>query len=182
MTIFTASSEGGGSKVSRDFLGSMDQPDFWRKLVPTLGLEKSGSLEGMIGIAPTEEETRFMQENLGREGYGEFIPPKWDLSLNRLAYGIETLHLSGSPTVFSFVYWAGSSTRYATILRITFSVEFQLEEIAPFQEPVLNPFDFSDFGARLQLIGLNLLLYRHLVDLSPDLIAWAKDICGVFGD
>lgn len=70
------------------------------------------------------------------------------------------------------LHW-GSEARHGEP-RISMALEFQRGDVEPFDWPLLKPSDVLPFGFRLKLVAKQLLQYRHMSPLGPDLEAWAK--------
>jgi hypothetical protein len=74
------------------------------------------------------------------------------------------------------LHWGGASSRFADAPRISMALEFQRGDIAPFNEPLLDPAAVLPLARRLWLVGKQILQYRHMYPLSPDMEALARTL------
>lgn len=70
----------------------------------------------------------------------------------------------------ALLHWGGSSSSRAPTPRISFSIEFQRGDVAPFNQPLLNVEQPPAFDRRLGLVGKQLLQYEHMFDAHPQLL------------
>ncbi len=68
-------------------------------------------------------------------------------------------------------HWGGRSSRRATGPRVNFACEFQRGDIAPCNQPLIDPRQPPDFISRLRLIGKQVRQYQHMYPLTP---GWAE--------
>jgi len=71
-------------------------------------------------------------------------------------------------------HWGGRARKPLTTPRISISVEFQRGDEAPLYEPLLDPRESLDMTTRLRLILRQVLQYKHMYPLHPDLQAMAE--------
>ena len=71
-------------------------------------------------------------------------------------------------------HWGGRARIPVTTPRISISVEFQRGDQPPFYEPLLDPQQTPDMTSRLRLILRQVLQYKHMYPLSPDLQSLAE--------
>ena len=69
----------------------------------------------------------------------------------------------------AILHWGGRSSHHAKNPRVSISVEFQRADVAPFNKPLLPNDSLPPFEVRMKLIALQILQYKHLYPLSPDL-------------
>lgn len=74
------------------------------------------------------------------------------------------------------LHWGGRASRLATQPRISAAFEFQRGDRPAFNTPLLDPSRLPSFTERLGLIGKQVLQYRHMYPLAPDLEAIALDL------
>jgi hypothetical protein len=66
------------------------------------------------------------------------------------------------------LHWGGRASRLAATPRISAAFEFQRADQPAFNLPLLNPARLPSFTERLGLIAKQVLQYRHMYPLSPD--------------
>lgn len=73
----------------------------------------------------------------------------------------------------ALLHWGSRSSDLATDPRISMAVEFQRSDVPPFEGFTLAPLTRFTFEQRLALIAMQLLNYRHMYDIDPDIEAFA---------
>lgn len=68
----------------------------------------------------------------------------------------------------------GGRAREGERPRVSLSMEFQSEAVAPFNEPLLWPLENPLFQHRILLIAMQLLQYEHVAPLNPEWRAFAE--------
>ena len=81
--------------------------------------------------------------------------------------------LPGSPGDFfiwnqAVLHWGGKTAPHAQESRVSMAVEFQRGDIPSFHDPLINPHVTLPFPARLKLIGMQILQYRHMYKILPE--------------
>lgn len=76
----------------------------------------------------------------------------------------------------NLLHWGGRASRLAAAPRISAAFEFQRGDRPPFNQPLLDPYRVPTFTERLGLIGKQVLQYRHMYPLTPDVEAIAVDL------
>jgi Phytanoyl-CoA dioxygenase (PhyH) len=71
-------------------------------------------------------------------------------------------------------HWGARARKPITTPRISISVEFQRGDEAPLYEPLLDPRQSPDLSLRLRLILRQVLQYKHMYPLAPDLQSLAE--------
>ena len=71
-------------------------------------------------------------------------------------------------------HWGGRARRPVSAPRISISVEFQRGDQPPIYEPLLDPRHSPDLTLRLRLVLRQILQYKHMYPLAPDLQALAE--------
>ena len=66
----------------------------------------------------------------------------------------------------AILHWGSESSRFAPHPRISMALEFQRGDIAPFNQPLIDPFQPLDFQTRLKLVAKQILQYRHMYPLA----------------
>ena len=80
--------------------------------------------------------------------------------------------LPGAPGDFfvwnqAVLHWGSKTSAHATESRVSMAVEFQRGDIPSFHDPLLNPHAMLPFPARLKLIAMQILQYRHMYKILP---------------
>ncbi|SOJ57099.1 hypothetical protein MSIMFB_04577 [Mycobacterium simulans] len=68
----------------------------------------------------------------------------------------------------AILHWGGRASSRAQVPRTSAAFEFQRGDRPPFNEPLLDPQRIPSFPERLGLIGKQVLQYRHMYPLAPD--------------
>ncbi|MBX7199925.1 MAG: phytanoyl-CoA dioxygenase family protein [Rhodospirillaceae bacterium] len=76
----------------------------------------------------------------------------------------------------AILHWGGKTSAYATESRISMSVEYQRGDIPSLQGKLLNPHVVLPFRTRLWLIGLQIMQYKHMYKLLPEVEKLADDL------
>lgn len=71
------------------------------------------------------------------------------------------------------LHWGSHANRRETLPRISLAFEFQSGNVPPYNLPLTNPLEIPVFDFRLKLIGKQILQYKHMYPLSPDIEALA---------
>jgi hypothetical protein len=74
------------------------------------------------------------------------------------------------------LHWGSRSSRRASESRISMAVEFQRADVAPFNEPLLDPHRPPAFKERLRLIAKQILQYQKMYSLDPNIASFATQI------
>ncbi len=73
-------------------------------------------------------------------------------------------------------HWGARSSSRGTHPRISVALEFQRGDVEPFNTPLLDPHVLLPFKDRLTLIAKQILQYKHMYPLPPDVEAFATKI------
>lgn len=76
------------------------------------------------------------------------------------------------------LHWGAHASPDGVSPRISMAFEFQHAGVEPFNEPLLKPLSILRFTDRLKLIGKQVLQYKHMYTLSPDLEGVARALVG----
>lgn len=71
----------------------------------------------------------------------------------------------------ALLHWGSKSAPQATESRISMAIEFQRGDVPPMNAPLIKPVTLLPFDARLRLIAKQVLQYRHMYKVAPDLEA-----------
>lgn len=80
----------------------------------------------------------------------------------------------------ALLHWGGRASRLAGGPRISVAMEFQRGDRPAFNRPLLDPSRLPTFRERLGLIGKQVLQYRHMIPLAPDLERAAAELAERF--
>ncbi len=79
------------------------------------------------------------------------------------------------------LHWGGSTSPFSPDgPRMSAAFEFQRQDVPPFNEPLLPCTSIPSFAARLALVAKQILQYRHMYPLSPQLERFALGILEPF--
>jgi phytanoyl-CoA dioxygenase PhyH len=76
------------------------------------------------------------------------------------------------------LHWGAHASPDGACPRISMAFEFQHGGIEPLNQPLLQPLAILRFADRLKLIGKQVIQYKHMYTLSPDLEAVARALVG----
>lgn len=74
------------------------------------------------------------------------------------------------------LHWGGPTSEFAESPRMSMALEFQRGDVAPYNQPLLDPATLPSFAWRLRLIGKQILQYRHMYGYSEALTALATHL------
>lgn len=66
------------------------------------------------------------------------------------------------------LHWGGRSAAHGQESRVSMAVEFQRGDIPSFHDPLINPHITLPFNVRLKLIAMQILQYRHMYKILPE--------------
>jgi hypothetical protein len=76
------------------------------------------------------------------------------------------------------LHWGSRSSHRATQSRISMAFEFQAHDSRPFNTPILPPDKPVPFDLRLRLIAKQVLQYRHMYQVDPQIERVAAELVG----
>ena len=76
------------------------------------------------------------------------------------------------------LHWGSRTSPRGGESRVSMAFEFQRADVAPMNAPLLPPLGFQSFGARLKLIAKQVLQYRHMYKVDPNIERLALRIVG----
>ena len=124
-------------------------------------------LNGCIYMLPAHLDDRFRQRVWDGEGNNQVLAPQNIRALPATAGSL----LAWNQAV---LHWGGRASRLASGPRSSAAFEFQRGDKAPFNRPLLDPKKTPPFPQRLGLVGKQVLQYRHMYPLTPDIEAIAE--------
>lgn len=132
-----------------------------------LALSEATPLNGCMYVVPADRDPT----------YGTTDDDKWKFEFP------EVRALPAAPgDVFmwtqALLHWGAHASPRGETPRISMAYEFQHSGVEPFNQPLLKPLAILRFQDRLKLIGKQVLQYKHMYTLSPDLEAVARELVG----
>ena len=76
----------------------------------------------------------------------------------------------------AILHWGSHSSTRETLPRISVAFEFQSGQVPPFNEPLTKPNEIPSFAFRMQLIGKQIVQYKHMYPLAPEVEAFARTL------
>jgi hypothetical protein len=130
-------------------------------------------LNGCIHVLPAHLDERFKQRFWDGEG-NTFVSELQNVRAlpatagSLLAWNQNVLH------------WGGRASRMAPGPRSSAAFEFQRGDRTPFNTPLLDPRQLPPFQKRLGLVGKQVLQYKHMYPLAPEIAAIAETLRGKY--
>ena len=89
--------------------------------------------------------------------------------------------LPGTPGDFfvwnqAVLHWGSRTSPRATESRVSMAFEFQRADVDPFNKPLIEPLFALSFEVRLKLIAKQILQYRHMYKLEPQIERIATEL------
>lgn len=78
----------------------------------------------------------------------------------------------------ALLHWGAHASPRADEARISVAFEFQRNDVEPFNKPLLPPQAILGFADRLKLIGKQVIQYRHMYVLPPEMETVARALIG----
>ena len=126
-------------------------------------------LNGCMHVLPAHRDERFMRRDWSGSDNNRVVDPQSIRALpapagSLLAWNQALLH------------WGGRASRLAKAPRASAAFEFQRGDMPAFNRPLLDPRHMPSFSERLGLIGKQVLQYRHMYPLAPEVERIALDL------
>ena len=158
----TPSEEAAGFGPHRDRVQpTLDPDDSPHSLTVWLPFSDATPLNGCIYVLPAQHDERFRRR-------------VWDGPGNDKVEDVQNIRAvpaqAGSLLAWNqaILHWGGRASRRAEGPRTSAAFEFQRGDKPPFNEPLLDPQRVPSFAERLGLIGKQVLQYRHMYPVAPD--------------
>jgi hypothetical protein len=126
-------------------------------------------LNGCIHLVPAHLDERFKQRFWDGEG-NTYVT---DLQNVRALPATAGSILAWNQNV---LHWGGRASRKGSAPRASAAFEFQRGDRTPFNTPLLDPRQLPPFQKRLGLVGKQVLQYKHMYPLAPDIAAIAESL------
>lgn len=128
-------------------------------------LTDSTPLNGCIYIVPADRDPTY---NTAEESERRFAYP----DIRALPAPAGTI-LCWNQAV---LHWGSHACERETAPRISVAFEFQSARAAPFNQPLTNPNEIPVFEFRVSLVAKQILQYKHMYPLAPEIERMAKEI------
>jgi ectoine hydroxylase-related dioxygenase (phytanoyl-CoA dioxygenase family) len=79
------------------------------------------------------------------------------------------------------LHWGAHGSAMAREPRISMAFEFQRDDVPAFNEPLIPPTAVLRFEDRLKLIAKQIIQYKHMYRVAPEVEGAARDLLGVEG-
>lgn len=126
-------------------------------------------LNGCMYVLPAHLDERFRTRVFDGEGNNRVSEPQAIRAVPATAGSLLAWNQN-------LLHWGGRASRLAAGPRISAAFEFQRADRSAFNQPLLDPHRVPTFTERLGLIGKQVLQYRHMYPLDPDVEAIAVDL------
>lgn len=80
----------------------------------------------------------------------------------------------------AILHWGSRSSARGTETRVSMAFEFQRADVAPFNEPLLDPTQVQTFDQRMRLISKQILQYKHMYGVTPAIEQLARRLTADF--
>jgi len=129
-----------------------------KSLTVWLPLTDATTQNGCMYVIPANRDSSYAA--------GTFDPSRLDLQ-NIVALPAQ----AGSVLIWNqaVMHWGARTLNRATAPRISIAFEFQMASVPAFNQPLLNPGVIPDFDTRVNLICKQMLQYKHMYALDPDM-------------
>lgn len=132
-----------------------------------IALTEADTLSGCLYFIPAHKDDNY--------GKADGRPPTLDLQ-NVRAVPVK----AGSILLFNegVYHWGGSSSKYAKGPRLSLACEFQRGDISPYNKPLLELASLPSFDVRWQLVGKQVLQYKHMYHYPSGMLDLANRMVG----
>lgn len=148
---------------------SLDPDNSPHSLTVWLPFTDAVPLNGCMYVLPAHLDERFRNRVWDGEGNNHVQDPQAIRALPATAGSF----LAWNQAV---LHWGGRASRLATAPRISAAFEFQRADRPAFNQPLLDPSRIPSFTERLGLIGKQVLQYRHMYPLAPEVERTAVEL------
>lgn len=148
---------------------TLDRDNSPHTLTVWLPFSDATPLNGCIYMLPAHLDERFKRRNWTGEGNNQVSQPQDIRALPATAGSV----LAWNQAV---LHWGGRASRMAEGARVSAAFEFQRGDKPAFNSPLLDPKKVPAFRQRLGLIAKQVLQYKHMYPLSPDVARLAETL------
>jgi SAM-dependent methyltransferase len=166
----TASEDATGFGPHRDRTQpTLDADNSPHSLTVWLPFSDATPLNGCIYVLPAQHDERFRRR-------------VWDGANNNRVEELQNIRAVPAPGGSflawnqAILHWGGRASPRAEGPRTSAAFEFQRGDKPPFNAPLLDPKRVPSFAERLGLIGKQVLQYRHMYPLAPDVERFAIEL------
>lgn len=164
------SDQGAGWGPHRDRVQpSLDADNSPHSLTVWLPFSDATPLNGCMYVLPAHHDERFRTRAWDGPDNTRVVDPQAIRALPATAGSF----LAWNQAV---LHWGGRASRLANQPRVSAAFEFQRADRPAFNQPLLDPLRTPSFTERLGLIGKQVLQYRHMYPLAPDIEDVALDL------
>jgi hypothetical protein len=136
-----------------------------KSLTTWIPLSPATPLNGCIYIVPANLDPTY-----GTEQDGEW---KFELPSVRALPGVPGDFFIWNQAV---LHWGGRSSPQAPGSRVSMALEFQRADIPPYNQPLIDPQRMLTFEQRLMLVAKQILQYKHMYKLAPEIEKMAVEL------
>lgn len=165
-----ATDQGAGWGPHRDRrIPTLDADNSPHSMTVWLPFSDATPLNGCMHVLPAHRDERFQLRD-------------WDGPDNNLVVDPQSIRALPAPAGSmlawnqAVLHWGGRASRLATGPRASAAFEFQRGDKPAFNQPLLDPDRMPSFAERLGLIGKQVLQYRHMYPLAPEVERIANDL------
>ncbi|MGE5539744.1 MAG: phytanoyl-CoA dioxygenase family protein [Gemmatimonas sp.] len=136
-----------------------------------LALSDADPLNGCMYLVPAHRDPHYGTE---RDGDWTFAYP----DVRALPAAVGDVFVWNQ----AVLHWGAHASPMAKAARVSMAFEFQREDVAPFNEPLIPATTILRFEDRLKLIAKQVLQYKHMYRVPPDMDEAARTLVGAGGD
>lgn len=130
-----------------------------------LALSDAGPLNSCMYVVPANRDPTYGTE---RDGEWTFAYP----DIRALPAGPGDIYIWNQ----AVLHWGSHASPQETRPRMSMAFEFQRDDVAPFNRPLIPPQAILRFEDRLKLIGKQVIQYNHMYPLSAEMEAAANTL------
>lgn len=148
---------------------TLDADNSPHSLTVWLPFSDATTLNGCIYVLPVQHDEHFRRR-------------VWDGSDNTKVDDVQNIRALPAPAGSllawnqAILHWGGRASRRAEGPRTSAAFEFQRGDKPPFNAPLLDPQRVPSFEERLGLVGKQVLQYRHMYPLVPEVESLATEL------
>lgn len=136
-----------------------------KSLTTWIPLSSATTMNGCMYLVPAMLDPTYGKEN---ESEWEFELP----SIRALPGNVGDFFIWNG----AVLHWGSRTSLRAPESRVSMAFEFQRADVAPYNEPLINPLSSLDFELRLKVIAKQILQYSHMYELEPHIEQFAQEL------